>query len=592
MLHREHRQFQADHPAHLAGPQPAGVDDVLGVDLAGVGDDVPRAVGALAKVAHPGVLVDLGAGLPRAGGIGPGDPGRVDVTLGRVEERADKVLLLEEREHPLGLGRRDDLQIHAEVAAAGLGHPQPVHPLPVAGQHQSARHVDGTVLAGALFDLAVQLDGVLLQLRDIGVTVERVHAARGVPGRAGGELLALDEHDIRPAQFGEVVQDRGADHTTADDDYLRGSFHPGIPTCKFSRYSRSDYKTMEVLCMGRLLDRLAAGPVICAEGYLFEFERRGYLQAGAFVPEVVLEEPEMVAGLHREFVHAGSDVVEAFTYYAHREKLAVIGREGDLEPMNRQALRIAKEVGAEHDSLVAGNICNTNVYDPDDPATHKVVRDMFTEQVGWAAEAGVDFVIAETIDYPGEALLALEAIKAHGLDAVVTLTIHRQPIVRGGDPIGEACRRLQDAGADVVGLNCIRGLATMLPLIGEIRAACDGYIAALPVPYRTTEAEPTFQSLTDPHCDLIPEGRPFPTALDPFLANRYEVGAFTTAAAALGVNYFGICCGCAPHHVRAMAEALGRTPPASRFSADMSRHAYYGTSERISRHYQEFAKEL
>ena len=206
----------------------------------------------------------------------------------------------------------------------------------------------------------------------------------------------------------------------------------------------------------------------------------------------------MVAGLHREFVHAGSDVVEAFTYYAHREKLAVIGREGDLEPMNRQALRIAKEVGAEHDSLVAGNICNTNVYDPDDPATHKVVRDMFAEQVGWAAEAGVDFVIAETIDYPGEALLALEAIKAHGLDAVVTLTIHRQPIVRGGDPIGEACRRLQDAGADVVGLNCIRGLATMLPLLGEIRAACDGYIAALPVPYRTTEAEPTFQSLTDP----------------------------------------------------------------------------------------------
>ena len=93
----------------------------------------------------------------------------------------------------------------------------------------------------------------------------------------------------------------------------------------------------------------------------------------------------------------------------------------------------------------------------------------------------------------------------------------------------------------------------MLPLLGEIRAACDGYIAALPVPYRTTEAEPTFQSLTDPDCDLIPGGRPFPTALDRFLVNRYEIAAFTTAAAALGVNYFGICCGCAPHHVRAMA---------------------------------------
>ena len=71
--------------------------------------------------------------------------------------------------------------------------------------------------------------------------------------------------------------------------------------------------------------------MICAEGYLFELERRGYLQAGAFVPEVVLDHPELVAQLHREFVHAGSDVVEAFTYYAHREKLRVIGKEHLLE---------------------------------------------------------------------------------------------------------------------------------------------------------------------------------------------------------------------------------------------------------------------
>src|SRR6202034_3383366 len=128
---------------------------------------------------------------------------------------------------------------------------------------------------------------------------------------------------------------------------------------------RSDYKTLEVSCMGKLLDRLAAGPVICAEGYLFEFERRGYLQAGAFVPEVVLEEPEMVAGLHREFVHAGSDVVEAFTYYAHREKMRIIGKEDLIEPLNRNALEIARTIADEHDSLAAGNICHTNVYDPD-----------------------------------------------------------------------------------------------------------------------------------------------------------------------------------------------------------------------------------
>ena len=57
-----------------------------------------------------------------------------------------------------------------------------------------------------------------------------------------------------------------------------------------------------------LVERLAEAPVICAEGYLFELERRGYVQAGAFVPEAVLDHPDVVAQVHRDFVHAGSDI--------------------------------------------------------------------------------------------------------------------------------------------------------------------------------------------------------------------------------------------------------------------------------------------
>ena len=148
-----------------------------------------------------------------------------------------------------------------------------------------------------------------------------------------------------------------------------------------------------------LSKRLDQGPVICAEGYVFELERRGYLQAGAFVPEVVLEHPEVVAQLHRDFVHAGSDVVEALTYYAHREKLRIIGREKDLEPINRRALDIAKTVAGETGAFFAGDICNTNVYDPADPASHKAVRAMFEEQVGWAVDAGGDLVICDTFFY-------------------------------------------------------------------------------------------------------------------------------------------------------------------------------------------------
>ena len=262
---------------------------------------------------------------------------------------------------------------------------------------------------------------------------------------------------------------------------------------------------------GRLLERLERGPVLCAEGYLFELERRGYVQAGAFVPEVVLEHPEIVAALHREHVHAGSDVVEAFTYYAHREKLRLIGAEHLLEPLNREALAIAGAVARETGTLLAGDVCNTNLY-LDDEVSRRTVRAMFDEQVAWAAEAGVDFVVAETFQYAGEALVATEAIRAAGLEAVVTLAIHQDPFTREGWRPDEACRRLADAGAAVVGLNCIRGPHTMLR---DIRAAVDTPVAALPVPYRTHAAEPTFQSADGPGGDGSPRRAALPHRAGP-----------------------------------------------------------------------------
>ena len=336
-----------------------------------------------------------------------------------------------------------------------------------------------------------------------------------------------------------------------------------------------------------LLERLDAGPVICAEGYLFELERRGYLQAGAFVPEVVLEHPEKVTELHREFVHAGSDVVEAFTYYAHREKLRIIGREHLLERINRQALELARGVARDTGTLLAGNVCNTNVYTGE--ASRDTVRGMFEEQVGWAADAGVDFVIGETFSWTGEALVATEVIKGAGLPAVVTLTPHSDPDMRDGLGVADACRALEAAGADVVGLNCARGPETMMPLLEEVRAAVSVHVAALPVPYRTHVTEPSMQSLRDPRA---PGDRAFPSGLDPFTCTRHEIAQFTADALALGVDYLGVCCGAAPHHIRAMAEAIGRTPPASRYSADMSKHAYLGTDPTLKTEYQDYAQRL
>ena len=341
-----------------------------------------------------------------------------------------------------------------------------------------------------------------------------------------------------------------------------------------------------------LLERLDKGPVICAEGYVFELERRGYLQAGAFVPEVVLEHPEVVTQLHRDFVHAGSDVVEALTYYAHREKLRIIGREHDIEPINRRALALAKAVADDTGALFAGDICNTNIYDPADAQSHKAVRAMFDEQVGWAVDAGVDFIIGETFSWAQEALVALDAIKRAKMPAVITLAMHQADVTRENWTIADACKRIADAGADVVGLNCIRGPATMLPLLRQARKAVTTHMAALPVPFRTREAEPSFQSLRDTHWHFAEGTRPFPVALDPFTCNRYEIAEFGAQALALNIRYLGVCCGAGPHHIRALAEAAGKHPPASRYTADMSKHAFLGSDARIKQVQKDYAEKL
>jgi betaine-homocysteine S-methyltransferase len=201
----------------------------------------------------------------------------------------------------------------------------------------------------------------------------------------------------------------------------------------------------------------------------------------------------------------------------------------------------------------------------------------------------VDFVIAETFSWAGEAMLALEAIKAAGLPAVVTFAVHREGTLRDvADPV-EACRQAEQAGADVVGLNCIRGPQTMLPMLAPIAAALSCPVAALPVPYRTTEAEPSMQSLRDP---VRGGAQAFPTALEPFTCTRHEITDFTAAALAAGVTYLGICCGAGPQHIRAMAESAGRTPPASRYSPDMSKHSFLGSAPGITQSYREYAPNL
>ena len=323
-----------------------------------------------------------------------------------------------------------------------------------------------------------------------------------------------------------------------------------------------------------ILEKLDEGPVLGDGGYLLELEKRGRVRAGPFTPEVALENPEALLELHREFRDAGSEVLQSLTFYASRDKLATVGMGDRVEELNRAAVRIARQAAGNR-CLVAGNISLTWLYEPNDKAAADRVRKTFDEQLDVQISEGVDFIIGETFGYTQEALLALDVIKQAGQVAVITLAAHKGR-TREGWSWANAARRLEQAGADVVGLNCTRGPASMLPLLAEMRKAVKCHMAALPVPYRTTRSRPSFQSLTDYGCGCLPGGHAFPIALDPFTCNRFEIAEFGTAADGMGIHYLGVCCGAGPHHVRALAEAVGKRPAATRYSADMSKHYLFG----------------
>ena len=165
-------------------------------------------------------------------------------------------------------------------------------------------------------------------------------------------------------------------------------------------------------------------------------------------------------------------------------------------------------------------------------------------------------------------------------------------MTRDGCDAAEACKRLEDAGADVVGLNCIRGPRTMLPLLEAIRAAVElprrGAARSLP---HARRSEPTFQSLRDPACIPTARCRSRPRSTrSSATATRSPSSAAT--ALELGVRYLGVCCGAGPHHIRASPKRVGRTPPASRYTADMSKHAYLGTDPSLCKENQEYAEKL
>ncbi len=311
-----------------------------------------------------------------------------------------------------------------------------------------------------------------------------------------------------------------------------------------------------------MINELIKNNVVLGDGgYLIELERRGYVDSGSgrekvgtgrgsgqFTPEVAVENPDALHELHREFLHAGSRVLQALTFFGTREKLNRAGYGAETEAINSAAVRIAKEVAGDK-ALVAGSVSRTQLIEREGMESLPKARDHIAEQIRLLKGAGVDFLILETFFHLAEMKAALECATAVGLPAVATISF--RPMITSctdGHSPEECARVMQDCGAIAVGANCEQEPSRMLALLRMMRKGTSLPLAAQPAAFRTTD-----------RCECFTRQPAFPDDLETIQVSRKEFFDFGQAAKNEGIGFVGGCCGCNPAYIRALARGLSES---------------------------------
>lgn len=313
-----------------------------------------------------------------------------------------------------------------------------------------------------------------------------------------------------------------------------------------------------------ILEVFQSGGVIVGDGsYIFTLERRGYVKAGPYTPEVVVQHPEAVRQLSREFARAGANVIQALTYSANESKLKSnpLSAKVSCELLNDMAIDIAKEVAAPVDAYVCGGISPTVSYK--EGCEESAVMEEFRVMLEIFVEKGVDFLLGEFFGDVEEAVIAVKAMRKFGGGLPIALTLRAGPSGDFNDvPLQKCAVMLKQAGADIIGVNCGFDPDTTLKSIAMLReglaeAGLSAYMMAQPCGFHCQEAVNLKKGFYN-----MPE---YPFALEPRTLTRLDCYKYAREAFKAGVHYIGGCCGFEPHHVRAvameLAQEVGRQPP-------------------------------
>ncbi len=281
----------------------------------------------------------------------------------------------------------------------------------------------------------------------------------------------------------------------------------------------------------------AMGTVLYARGI---FVNRCY-------DEMNLSDPNLILGVHEEYLQAGAEILETNTFGANRFRLARHGLAGKMAEINAAGVRLARQAverlkekqagNAEIAAWVAGSVGPLGVrLEPLGKTGLDEARAAFAEQIGILAQNGVDFLIVETMPALNEAHEALEAAKAVAphLPVLVMVTVDDESECLDGASPAQAAALLTEWGADAVGVNCSTGPATVLTAAEAMRAATALPLAAMP-------------------------NAGVPRAVDGrnvYLCSPEYMASFARKAVAAGVQILGGCCGTTPNHIRAMRSAI------------------------------------